>query len=255
MPLRTFTPCCRFQLYYEALPAVSGNLFFNWSDDDCRILDALQWFRPAQASAARLFRQIFDGVLSPIFGSEEGVFGSVTFDDVLRLYSIVSSRSFGCGRECDLIPVFDLVNGISCGAASCHLCYPAYALLPLQVLETLRDIRCGEEILLEYAELPAHLFLMQYDFLPLHPAYVLSNLENETLLHSAAFIDRLTQWRYPTNAALRQQLKDHVLTRMPAPFAPLGLNFEECDVASMIKACNTRSTRADLRWCSADCQR
>ena len=210
----------------------------------------------AQASAARLFRQIFDSVLSPIFGSDEGVFGSVTFDDVLRLYSIVSSRSFGSGHECDLIPVFDLVNGISCGAASCHL-NNTYALLPLQVLETLRDIRCGEEILLEYAELPAHLFLMQYDFLPLHPAYVLSNLENATLLHSAAFIDRLTQWRHPTNAALRQQLKDHVITRMgmPAPFAPLGLNFEECDVALMRKACNTRSTRVDLRWCSADCQR
>ena len=110
--------------------------------------------------------------------------------------------------------------------------------LPLQVLETLRDIRCGQEILLEYAELPAHAFLMQYDFLPLHPAYVLSNLENHTLLHSAAFIDHLTQWRHPINAAVRQQLKDHVLTRMgmPVPFAPLGLNFEECEVASLRQA-------------------
>jgi hypothetical protein len=194
-----------------------------------------------------MFRQIFDSALSPIFGSEEGVFGSVTFDDVLRLHSIVSSRSFGSRDECDLIPIFDLVNGISCGAASCHLRHHAYALspteqLPLQVLETLRDIRCGEEILLEYAELPAHLFLMQYDFLPLHPAYVLSNVDNETLLHSAAFIDRLTQWRHPTNAAIRQQLKDHVLARMgmPAPFAPLRLNFEECEVASMRQACSMR---------------
>ncbi len=89
--------------------------------------------------------------------------------------------------------------------------------LQLQVLETLRGIRCGEEILLEYAELPAHLFLMQYDFLPLHPAFVLSNLENETLLHSDAFIDRLTQWRHSTNAVARQQLKVHVLTRMRMP--------------------------------------
>jgi hypothetical protein len=221
-------------------------LLFNWSDDDCRILNALQWFKPAQTSAARLFRQIFDSALSPIFGSEEGVFGSVTFDDVLRLYSIVSSRSFGSRHECDLIPVFDLVNGISCGAASCHLIHHPFALsatehLSLQVLETLRDIRCGQEILLEYAELPAHLFLMQYDFLPLHPAYVLSNPQNEALMHSAAFMDCLTQWRHPTNAAVRQQLKDHVLTRMgmPAPFAPLGLNFEECEVASLRQARNT----------------
>jgi hypothetical protein len=234
---------CRFQLYHEALPAVSGNLIFNWSDSDCRILNALQWFRPAQASAACMFQQIFDSVLSPIFASEEGVFGSVTFDDVVRLYSIVSSRSFGSRHECDLIPVFDLVNGISCGAASCHLCNHAFSLspteqLPLQVLETLCDIRCGQEILLEYAELPAHAFLMQYDFLPLHPAYVLSNLENHTLLHSAAFIDHLTHWRHPTNVALRQQLKDHVLTRMgmPVPFAPLGLHFEECEVASLRQA-------------------
>jgi hypothetical protein len=192
-----------------------------------------------------MFRKIFDSVLSPIFASEEGVFGSVAFEDVVRLYSIVSSRSFGNRHECDLIPVFDLVNGISCGAASCHLCQHAFALspteqLPLQVLETLQDIRCGQEILLEYAELPAHLFLMQYDFLPFHPAYVLSNLKNETLLHSAAFIDHLTQWRHPTNTAVRQQLKDHVITRMkmPVPFTPLGLNFEDREVALLRQAGN-----------------
>ena len=47
------TACCSFQLYDDALPPDSGNFLFNWSDDDCSILNALAWFRPAREAAAR----------------------------------------------------------------------------------------------------------------------------------------------------------------------------------------------------------
>lgn len=168
----------------------------------------------------------------------------MTFDEFMRLYSIVSSRAFDEGQGSTLIPVFDLLNGISCGQASCHLCPHAFPVsptqeLPLQAIDTLSDVRCGQELLLEYAELPSHLFLLTYDFLPLHPAYVLSNTMNETLVHSSAFLDRVTQWRHPTDAAARQRIQDHVLRRMaeelPAPYAPLRLECEEQEVADLRK--------------------
>ena len=228
------TACCSFQLYHDALPTAPGNFLFHWSEEECGILNALKWFAPAQQSAAHARRQCFDQGLAPIFAEADRDFGSVDFDDFMRLYTLVSSRAFSdCedSSSSNLIPVFDLINGISCDLATCRLalhCHPAGAtgqLLPLRVIETIQDVRCGQEILLEYAELPSHLFLLNYDFLPLHPAYVLSNPMNETLLASAAFLDLVTQWRHPSNAALRQRLKAHVLQHLKwsVPFATLQL--------------------------------
>ena len=156
------TACCSFQLYDDALPPDSGNFLFNWSDDDCSILNALAWFRPAREAAARAHRRIFDDVIAPIFQSELRQVGNVTFDEFMRLYSIVSSRAFGDSQDSTLIPVFDLLNGISCGAASCHLCQHSFPVSPtqqlsLQAIDTLSEVRCGQEILLEYAELLAPL--------------------------------------------------------------------------------------------------
>ena len=234
------TACCSFQLYDDALPPDSGNFLFNWSDDDCSILNALAWFRPAREAAARAHRRIFDDVIAPIFQSELRQVGNVTFDEFMRLYSIVSSRAFGDSQDSTLIPVFDLLNGISCGAASCHLCQHSFPVsptqqLPLQAIDTLSEVRCGQEILLEYAELPSHLFLLNYDFLPLHPAYVISNATNETLVHSSNFFDNVTQWRHPTDAAVRQRIRDFLLQHLalPAPFAPLSFESEEQDLAAL----------------------
>jgi hypothetical protein len=184
--------------------------------------------------------QCFDEGLAPIFAEAERDFGRVDFDDFMRLYTLVSSRAFSDPEESsasqessssNLIPVFDLVNGISCGLATCRLAlhaHPAGATgeqLPLRVIETTQDVQCGQEILLEYAELPSHLFLLNYDFLPLHPAYVLSNPMNETLAASAVFLEHAMQWRHRHNSSLRQRIKAHVSQHLgwSVPFATLQL--------------------------------
>lgn len=43
--------------------------------------------------------------------------------------------------------------------------------------------------------------LINYYFLLPHAAYVLHNPMNETLAQSAAFLDRVTQWRHPVTKA------------------------------------------------------
>ena len=81
----------------------------------------------------------------------------------------------------------------------------------------------------------SHLFLLNYDFLPLHPAYVISNATNETLVHSSNFFDDVTQWRHPTDAAVRQRIRDFLLQHLalPAPFAPLSLESEEQELSTL----------------------
>ncbi len=227
------TACCSFQLYHDALPVAPGNFLFNWSEEECSILEALKWFAPAREYAARARRQFFEEVLRPIFAAAERNFGSVEFDDFVGLHMMVSSRAFSNPEQessPNLIPVFDLINGISRNLASCRLALHAHATaageqLPLRVVETTQDVQCGQEILLEYADLPSHLFLLNYDFLPPHAAYVLHNPMNETLAHSAAFLDRVTQWRHPSNASLQQRLKAHVEQHLQwsVPFATMQL--------------------------------
>ncbi len=137
------TACCSFQLYHDAMPTAPGNFLFHCSEEDCGILNALKCFAPAQQSAARARRQCLDKGLAPIFAEADQDFGRVDFDDFMWLYTLVSSRAFSDPKDSsssNLIPLFDLINGISCDLATCHLalhCHPVDAtgqLLPLRVI-------------------------------------------------------------------------------------------------------------------------
>lgn len=208
-----------FKLYWKTIPEKMNTVLYDWADEELIHLKASS-LRACIPDMKRFGKEIYQQVVKPFTDKYSSIFGNnLTFKQFIQISGVIWSRSFG---ESGLLPVIDLINGITNSRHNCELegiIIPSSRgeYHPTHVVESTTDINAGDEILLEYAQCGNGDYLLAYNHIPMDRGVVLDNEKTDITLFMAKFFNAQLMLLHRNSPGLRKKKMKFMYENLELP--------------------------------------